>query len=81
LLATTPAIPNCRQTSGNPTRSLGRRLVEIGLRELKAAESETLVTSIIAVVAIAKGQRTLGRFAIEFTEDERREMLAKAGWL
>jgi hypothetical protein len=57
------------------------RLVEIGLRELKAAESETLVTSIIAVVAIAKGQRTLGRFAIEFTEDERREILAKAGWL
>jgi hypothetical protein len=57
------------------------RLVEIGLRELKAAASETLVTSIIAVAAITKGQRTLGRFAIEFTEDERRQMLATAGWL
>jgi hypothetical protein len=61
--------------------SAWNRLVDIGLEELSAANSPTLVTSIMAVVAIGKGLRTLGRLAIEFTEDERLELLEKTGWL
>jgi hypothetical protein len=58
-----------------------RCLVEIGLREIGVAQDATMVTSIIGVLAIEKGQRTLGRLAIEFTEDERTELLARTGWL
>jgi hypothetical protein len=46
-----------------------------------SAQDATPVTSIIGVLAIEKGQRTLGRLAIEFTEDERTELLARTGWL
>jgi hypothetical protein len=56
------------------------RLAILGLNDLRAATDETLVACIIAVVAMAKGQPILGRFAIAFTDDERRELLAKAGW-
>ena len=58
------------------------RLVDIGLRELGQAVDETLVSSILSVVAIGKGQRTLGDFALDFTESERRQLLeiAKANW-
>ena len=48
-------------------------LVKIGLRELEMAADPTLVTSIIGAVAIGKGQLTLGRLAVTFTEDERQE--------
>jgi len=44
------------------------------------AEDPTLVTSIIGVIAIGKGQLTLGRFAVTFTEDERLEMIKTMGW-
>ena len=57
------------------------QLVDIGLRELSTAQEPTLVASIMGAVAIGKGQRILGRLAIEFTEDERRELLATTGWL
>ncbi|HLY44576.1 MAG TPA: hypothetical protein VKQ73_03280 [Stellaceae bacterium] len=52
-------------------------LPDIGLRELSTAKDSILVASIIGVLAIAKGQRTLGRLAIEFTEDERLDLLTK----
>jgi hypothetical protein len=55
------------------------QLGEIGLRELQSAEEHTLVTSIIAVLAYWKGQRTLGLLASNFTEDERLELLAHSG--
>jgi hypothetical protein len=55
-----------------------RQLVDIGLTELRTAEDSNLVCSILAVVSMGKGQFTLGRFAVSFTEDERREILAKA---
>jgi hypothetical protein len=58
-----------------------RRLIEIGLQELNAADDETLITGILSVLAIGKGMRTLGRLTIEFTDDERRELLTKVGWL
>ena len=57
------------------------RLIEIGLRELHLANDITLISSIIGVLAIGKGQRTLGGFAIELTEDERRELLTRVGWV
>jgi hypothetical protein len=56
-------------------------LVQIGLRELKGAEDSTLVASVIAALAIGKGQRSLGRLAANFTEDERLELLQETGWL
>jgi hypothetical protein len=56
-----------------------RQLVGLGLHELGVADDPTLVTSIISVIAIGKGQRTLGRLAIAFTEDERKEMIENAG--
>jgi hypothetical protein len=56
-----------------------RQLVGLGLHELGVADDPTLVTSIIGVIAIGKGQRTLGRLAIAFTEDERKEMIENAG--
>ncbi|HEV2674812.1 MAG TPA: hypothetical protein VGV37_09740 [Aliidongia sp.] len=55
-------------------------LVKLGLRELEAAREPTLVASIIGVIAFSKGQFTLGRLAVSFTEDERQEMLKTMGW-
>ena len=52
-----------------------RELVTIGLRDLATAEDPTLVTSILGVIAIGKGQFTLGQLAVEFDESERREMI------
>jgi hypothetical protein len=57
------------------------QLASLGLSEIRDATDETLVVSIIAILAMAKGQPSLGRLAIAFTEDERRELLANAGWL
>jgi hypothetical protein len=50
-------------------------LLKLGLRELESAEDPTLVVSIIGVIAIGKGQLTLGRLAVTFSEDERLEMI------
>jgi hypothetical protein len=74
--ARNPKLPTDLQ---EPYDAAWRRLVEIGLFKLKLAKEAPLVTSILAVLAIGKGQRTLGCLAAEFTEDERQEMLAKAG--
>ncbi|PTS87011.1 MULTISPECIES: hypothetical protein [unclassified Caulobacter] len=49
------------------------------LAELQLASDDELVSSIIAVLALAKGKRTLARMAL-LTEDERKEMLDTAGW-
>jgi hypothetical protein len=56
------------------------RLVRIGIRELETAEDPGLVSCIIAVIAMGKGQFSLGRFAILFDERERREVLNDAGF-
>jgi hypothetical protein len=50
-------------------------LLKLGLREIERAEDPALVVSIIGVIAIGKGQLTLGRLAVTFTEDERLEMI------
>jgi hypothetical protein len=51
----------------------------MALAEFAAATDENLIHSLIAVLALSKGCRTLGRMAM-LTEDEREEMLGDAGW-
>ena len=75
-----PRNPKLPADFEKPYETAWTQLVEIGLRALKLAEGLPLVTGIIGVLAIAKGQRTIGQLAIEFTEDERAELLSKAGW-
>ena len=81
-------IEEVRQNGRNPDlpsylsdtyQSALRELGELGLRELQSAEEATLVTSILAVLAFWKGQRSLGLLASSFTEDERLELLAGSG--
>jgi hypothetical protein len=55
-------------------------LVGIGLREMETAQDPTLIVSIIGVIAYGKGQATLGRLAVAFTDDERLDMLRAAEW-
>jgi hypothetical protein len=55
-------------------------LIELALRDLRVADEPLLVSSILAVLAIGKRQFSLGRMALLFDEDERRNILAKAGW-
>jgi hypothetical protein len=52
-----------------------RDLFKLGLCDLERAEDSMLVASIIGVIAIYKGQLTLGRLAVTFTEGERLEMI------
>ena len=82
-------IELARQDGGNPRlppdlseayHAAWRRLVEIGLRQLETAEDPLLVSSILAVVAIAKAQTSLGRFAALFDENERTALFRDAGW-
>lgn len=83
------AIEHARKSSRNPTlpRDFGeayqnawRRLFALGLVELRTAEDPSLVSSILAAIATAKGQRALGLFAALFDEEERAEILSEAGW-
>lgn len=83
------SIEDARRSGHNPElpanlrdayEAAWRELVKLGLRELEAVDEPTLVSSIIGVIAIGKGQFTLGRLAITFTEDERQEMLKAMGW-
>jgi hypothetical protein len=57
-----------------------QELLRLGLRELEDANTPELVASIIAVLAFGKGQRSLGRLAVAFTEDERSEILNRSGY-
>lgn len=73
-----PALPPWLKNSYTDALN---RLAILGLDDLRDATDETLVVSIISILAMAKGQSLLGRLAINFTDDERRELLAKSGWL
>ncbi len=46
---------------------------------METAQDPTLIVSIIGVIAYGKGQATLGRLAVAFSDDERLEMLNAAG--
>jgi hypothetical protein len=63
-----------------PYEDAWRCMVRIGLRELETAEEPVLVSCIIAVIAIGKGQLSLGRFAVMFDERERKTFFNDAGW-
>ncbi|MGJ5136931.1 hypothetical protein ACQR1V_02995 [Bradyrhizobium oligotrophicum] len=52
------------------------QLLHMALRDLTTAQDADVVSQLLGVIAIARGQRALGRIAIEFTEDERAAMLA-----
>jgi hypothetical protein len=56
-----------------------RELVTLALHDLETAEKPTLVISTLGVIAIGKGQFTLGQLAIDFDESERREMIETMG--
>lgn len=82
-------IEDARQAPRNPAMPVWlkasyaealRRLADIGLRELRDAKAPELVNSIIAVLAFSKDQPLLGRFAVAFSEDERRELLNEASF-
>lgn len=60
-----------------PYEAAWRRLVEIGLHELKFAEEPVLIQAILGVLALGKGQRSIGYFVTAFDEGERQEMLAQ----
>ena len=82
-------IEEARQIGDNPALSADlrgpydqawQRLVQIALRELDAAEEPSLVSCIIAVIAMGKSQFNLGRFAVLFDEDERKRLFDEAIW-
>jgi hypothetical protein len=54
-------------------------LVDLGLRDLRLASEDDLIGPIIAALSYSKGLPMLGRMAM-LTEQERRQMLDKAGW-
>lgn len=56
-----------------------RDLERLALSDFPTATDDNLVHSLIAVLALCRGRRTLARMAM-LTEDERREMLDEAGW-
>jgi hypothetical protein len=58
-----------------------QQLANLGLDDFRRASQLELVTSIISILALAKGQPSLGNLAINFDENERRELLVKAGRL
>jgi hypothetical protein len=47
-----------------------RELADIGTAEISRTEEPDPVRAILAVIAIAKGLRTHGKFLIEYSEDE-----------
>jgi hypothetical protein len=56
-----------------------RGLERLALSDFPGATDEDLTHSLIAVLALSKGRRTLARMAM-LTEDEREEMLDGTGW-
>jgi hypothetical protein len=69
-----PALPKQHQEAYH---AAWQRLVTIGIEELRVAEDPILVCCLIGVIAMGKGQRTVGRLAIDFDEHERQEILNK----
>jgi hypothetical protein len=57
-----------------------RELAAIGLWDFRYATDATLVSSILSILAIEKGQPFLGRIAIDFSDEERCGLLKAAGF-
>lgn len=71
-----PPLPDW---AGTAYKAAWKSLVDTGLAVLADAESELLVTSIVAVIALHKRLPLLARFAMQ-SEKERGEILAEIGW-
>lgn len=56
-----------------------RALERLALSHFPDATDDELIHSLIAVLALCRGRRTLARMAM-LTEDERQELLGEAGW-
>ena len=81
-------IEEARRDTRNPdlpprlVDSYGRAwsiMFDVGVLELRRATDETLINSILAVLAAHKGQPALSRFAM-LSEVERQQMLEEVGW-
>jgi len=57
-----------------------RELAEIGTAEISLTEEPDAVRAILAVIAIAKGLRTHGRFLVRYSEDELLDIESRAGF-
>ena len=77
-------IEDARRTPGNPAMPLWlvgtydnalHQLAELGISDFRQAEEPELVSAILAILAMTKGQLLLGRFAVRYTDDERRKIL------
>lgn len=88
VYALAAAVEEARHRTSNPAMpawleegyTLGWGQLEArALVDFPAASNDELVSSILAVLALAKGKRTFARMAL-LTEDERQEMLGEAGW-
>jgi hypothetical protein len=87
VFALAVAVEEARNSAGNPAlpawltsdyEAAWRHLEVRALTDFPGATSEEMVSSILAVLALSKGNRTLARMAL-LTEDEREEMLREAG--
>jgi hypothetical protein len=85
LIAT---IEDVRSNPGNPPipfwlqPAYSDALTQLGalaLDDLHAARDPDLIRSALAIVAVAKAQPALARFAIRYTDDERSEILRSVG--
>jgi hypothetical protein len=88
VFALAATVEEARHGAGNPAlpawladdyESAWRQLEVRALADFPAVSNDESVSSILAVLALAKGKRTLARMAL-LTEDEREEMLGEAGW-
>ncbi len=75
-----PQNPVLSEELRNAYDDAWRKLVQIGLQELEMANEPLLVSCIIAIVAMGKGQYHLGRFAVLFDEAERKRLFKSEGW-
>jgi len=88
LYAMAAAIEEARSNKQNPVMpawladdyaKAWSALFEAGLESLRGAQDESLINSIMAVLAAHKGQPMLARMAI-LNEEERQAMLDEVGW-
>jgi hypothetical protein len=86
--ALTATIEDVRRNPGNPAipswllddyDSALHQLVELGLNDFRHAKEPELVSGILAILAMTKGQLLLSRFAVSYTDDERRKILESVG--
>jgi len=57
-----------------------QELAKIGAAEVLVANDTEAFRAILAIMAIAKGLRTHGRFLVEFSDDELLDMESRAGY-